>query len=34
LLSSTGGALLTAMAISLRGRSAGWYQSGNIGRGL
>jgi len=31
LLSSTCGALLTAMPIPLRGRSAGWYQSGNTG---
>ncbi len=31
LLSSTCGALLTAMPIALRGRSAGWYQSGNTG---
>ncbi len=31
LLSSTCGALLTAMPVSLRGRSAGWYQGGNLG---
>jgi MFS transporter, PAT family, beta-lactamase induction signal transducer AmpG len=33
LLSSTCGALLTAMPIALRGRSAGWYQGGNQGGG-
>ena len=33
LLSSTCGALLTAMPVSLRGRSAGWYQGGNMGGG-
>ena len=33
LLSSSCGALLTAMPESLRGRSAGWYQTGNIGGG-
>ena len=33
LLSSACGALLTAMPESLRGRSAGWYQAGNIGGG-
>jgi PAT family beta-lactamase induction signal transducer AmpG len=31
LLSSACGALLTAMSATLRGRSAGWYQSGNTG---
>ena len=31
LLSSSCGALLTAMPESLRGRSAGWYQGGNTG---
>ena len=31
LLSSACGALLTAMPIALRGRSAGWYQGGNTG---
>ena len=31
LLSSACGALLTAMPIELRGRSAGWYQGGNTG---
>jgi PAT family beta-lactamase induction signal transducer AmpG len=31
LLSSTCGALLTAMPIAIRGRSAGWYQGGNTG---
>jgi len=31
LLSSTCGALLTAMPVALRGRSAGWYQGGNTG---
>jgi MFS family permease len=31
LLSSACGALLTAMPESLRGRSAGWYQAGNVG---
>jgi len=31
LLSSTCGALLTAIPVSLQGRSAGWYQSGNLG---
>jgi MFS family permease len=33
LLSSSCGALLTAMPKSLRGRSAGWYQTGNVGAG-
>jgi len=33
LLSSTCGALLTSMPVSLRGRSAGWYQGGNAGGG-
>jgi MFS family permease len=33
LLSSSCGALLTAMPESLRGRSAGWYQAGNVGAG-
>jgi len=33
LLSSSCGALLTAMPESLRGRSAGWYQAGNLGGG-
>jgi MFS family permease len=31
LLSSACGALLTAMPVELRGRSAGWYQGGNTG---
>lgn len=31
LLGSSCGALLTAMPIALRGRSAGWYQGGNTG---
>jgi len=31
LVSSTCGALLTAMPVALRGRSAGWYQGGNMG---
>lgn len=31
LLSSACGALLTVMPVSLRGRSAGWYQAGNTG---
>lgn len=33
LLSSSCGALLTAMPESLRGRSSGWYQAGNLGGG-
>lgn len=33
LLSSACGALLTAMPESLRGRSSGWYQAGNVGGG-
>jgi len=33
LLSSACGGLLTAMPESLRGRSAGWYQTGNVGGG-
>jgi PAT family beta-lactamase induction signal transducer AmpG len=33
LLSSSCGALLTAMPESLRGRAAGWYQAGNVGGG-
>ena len=33
LVSSACGALLTAMPVSLRGRSAGWYQGGNVGGG-
>ena len=33
LLSSTCGALLTAMPVSRRGRSAGWYQGGNMAGG-
>lgn len=33
LLSSANGALLTAMPEALRGRSAGWYQAGNLGGG-
>jgi len=33
LLSSACGALLTVMPESLRGRSAGWYQAGNVGGG-
>jgi len=33
LLSSACGALLTVMPASMRGRSAGWYQAGNVGGG-
>jgi MFS family permease len=33
LLSSACGALMTVMPESLRGRAAGWYQSGNVGAG-
>jgi len=33
LLGSANGALLTAMPDALRGRSAGWYQAGNLGGG-
>ena len=33
LLSSSCGALLTAIPESLRGRASGWYQSGNVGGG-
>jgi PAT family beta-lactamase induction signal transducer AmpG len=33
LLSSSCGALLTVMPEALRGRSAGWYQTGNVGGG-
>lgn len=33
LLSSACGALLSAMPESLRGRAAGWYQTGNVGGG-
>jgi MFS family permease len=33
LVSSTCGALLTAVPESLRGRSAGWYSGGNLGAG-
>lgn len=33
LLSSACGALLTVMPETLRGRAAGWYQSGNVGAG-